>query len=204
MKNFLKNYFTPDEQKILIFLLIFGFLGISLKFWGLKIADKKNLNPDSLKLSQDYKIKVDLRVASETILTSIPGIGPKKAKQIVEYREKYGFKSKTDLMNIKGIGKKTYARLEDYFFDFGDNKNDLQVKKTSDNSSNKKINVNTATYDQLLSVKGIGPKKAKDILDLRKKLGGKYSSLEQLTQIKGIGKKTIEKLKKYLMVGKNE
>ena len=205
MKKFLKNYLTPDEQKILIFLLIFGFLGISLKFWGLKIEEAKTDTPDVQELSKDYKIKIDLRTANEKILTSIPGIGPKKAKQIVEYRDKFGFNSKADLMKIKGIGKKTYERLEDYFIDFGEeeiiqkkSKRKI-VKKTSETSQ--KIDLNKATYEELISLKGIGPKKAENILALKKSLGGKFTSVEQLTQIKGIGKKTVEKLKKYLFVG---
>ena len=62
------------------------------------------------------------------------------------------------------------------------------------------INLNTATYEDLISIKGIGPKKAKDILELRKALGGRFTDIKQLTQIKGIGDKTVEKLKKFITV----
>ena len=194
MKNFFRNYLTPDEQKILLFLLVFGFLGISLKFWGLKLENKKYLNADSLKTIKN--IKIDLLTADKKLLMTVPGIGKKKAEQIIEYRNKYGFSSKKDLMKIKGIGEKTYKKLESYFIDF----NNEATKKDTFITHSKKININTATYKDLISIKGIGPKKAKDILNLRKNLGGKFKNLNQLTQIKGIGKKTIEKLEKYLMV----
>jgi len=60
-----------------------------------------------------------------------------------------------------------------------------------------KININTATAEQLTSLKGIGPKKAQAIIEFRKK-NGKFKKLEDLMLVKGIGKKTFEKIKPYL------
>ncbi len=201
MKNFLKNYFTPDEQKILIFLLIFGFLGISLKFWGMKIEDKKlSADFDSLKAKNHKIIKVDIRTANKELLTSIPGIGPKKAEQIINYRNKVGFEKTSDITKIKGIGQKTYLKLKKYLVDFNEQNKNSQDAINKKIDMQKKINLNEATYEDLISIKGIGPKKAKAILQLKEKLGGKFKDLNQLTEIKGIGKKTVEKLKNYLTV----
>jgi competence protein ComEA len=45
---------------------------------------------------------------AETISAELKGIGPSKAKAIVEYREKYGpFKSLEDLTLVSGIGART-------------------------------------------------------------------------------------------------
>lgn len=60
-----------------------------------------------------------------------------------------------------------------------------------------KININTASAEQLTSLKGIGPKKAQAIIEFRKK-NGKFKKLEDLMLVKGIGKKTFEKIKPYL------
>ncbi|BBB32271.1 competence protein ComEA [Thermotomaculum hydrothermale] len=60
-----------------------------------------------------------------------------------------------------------------------------------------KININTASVDQLIKLKGIGPKKAKAIVEFRKK-NGKFKKLEDLMLVKGIGKKTFEKIKPFL------
>lgn len=55
---------------------------------------------------------VDLNTASKEELTSVKGIGPKKAAAIVEYRKKNGsFKSVDDLNNVHGFGDKTVAKL---------------------------------------------------------------------------------------------
>ena len=59
-------------------------------------------------------VSVDLNMASEQQLEQLPGIGPKKAGAIVELRKKRPFSRLTQLMEIRGIGKKTLERLKPY------------------------------------------------------------------------------------------
>ena len=55
---------------------------------------------------------VNLNTASEAELDAIKGIGPGKAKAIVEYRDKNGpFKTVDDLKKVKGFGEKSLAKL---------------------------------------------------------------------------------------------
>ncbi|NRD75902.1 helix-hairpin-helix domain-containing protein [Bacillus sp. BRMEA1] len=64
--------------------------------------------------SSQNQAKVNLNKADETQLQTLPGIGPAKAKMILDYRDKSGpFKSIEDLKNISGIGDKTYEKLKD-------------------------------------------------------------------------------------------
>jgi len=42
----------------------------------------------------------------------LPGIGEKTAQQIIEFRKQNKFKSKEDLLKIKGFGKKKLQRIE--------------------------------------------------------------------------------------------
>lgn len=57
---------------------------------------------------------ININTASQSELESLPGIGAVMARRIIEYREKYGsLKRKEDLLNIKGIGPKTFAELKD-------------------------------------------------------------------------------------------
>ena len=60
------------------------------------------------------------------------------------------------------------------------------------------VRLNSATADQLTQVRGIGPKTAKDIIDKRTELGGKFTSIDQLLQVKGIKQKRLEKMKPFL------
>jgi competence protein ComEA len=57
---------------------------------------------------------VNLNVADEAALELLPGIGETKAKRIVEYRHGHPFRRVEDLVKVKGIGKKTLARLKPY------------------------------------------------------------------------------------------
>jgi competence protein ComEA len=56
---------------------------------------------------------VNLNTASASQLEAVPGIGPKMAQRIVEYRQKNGaFKKIEELMNVKGIGEKSFLKLK--------------------------------------------------------------------------------------------
>ena len=57
---------------------------------------------------------ININTASQAELESLQGIGPAKAKAIVEYREKNGsFASVDDLKKISGIGSGTIKQLRD-------------------------------------------------------------------------------------------
>ncbi|MDT0582701.1 ComEA family DNA-binding protein [Brumicola blandensis] len=62
--------------------------------------------------SMEYKININTADASE--LTALPGVGQKKAEEIVKYRELNGeFKSVDELVNVKGIGVKMVAKISE-------------------------------------------------------------------------------------------
>ncbi|MDO4953287.1 MAG: ComEA family DNA-binding protein [Synergistaceae bacterium] len=63
-----------------------------------------------------------------------------------------------------------------------------------------KINVNTASHEELESVNGIGPKMASLIIDYRRE-NGNFSRLEDLLLVKGIGPKKYEKIRDRLTIG---
>lgn len=63
------------------------------------------------------------------------------------------------------------------------------------------ININTASSADLQQVPGIGPSTAQKILDTRKSYGA-FKSVDDLLAIRGIGPKKLEKMRKYLTVGK--
>jgi competence ComEA-like helix-hairpin-helix protein len=63
------------------------------------------------------------------------------------------------------------------------------------------ININTADSTQLQLVPGIGPSTAEKILQMRKSYGA-FKSVNELMAIRGLGPKRLEKMRKYLTVGK--
>jgi competence protein ComEA len=67
------------------------------------------------------------------------------------------------------------------------------------NKETDKINLNTATLAELETLEGLGPTKAKAIIQYRGEHGG-FQSVDELLQVSGIGEKTLERIKEKLFV----
>ena len=61
------------------------------------------------------------------------------------------------------------------------------------------VNINTCTFEELLSVNGIGEAKASAIIEYRNVIG-EYTSLEQIKNISGIGDGVYNQIAPYLCV----
>ena len=58
------------------------------------------------------KEQVNINTADQTSLETLPNIGPSKAQAIIQFREENGsFTQKEQLMEVPGIGQRTYDRL---------------------------------------------------------------------------------------------
>ena len=58
------------------------------------------------------------------------------------------------------------------------------------------VNINTATAAELELLPGIGPAKARAILDVRRQKGG-FESLDELEEVKGIGPMALERMRPF-------
>lgn len=59
--------------------------------------------------------KIPLNRADQAMLEKLPGIGPAKAEAIIAYREEHGdFKDVNELLNVSGIGPKTFEKLKEH------------------------------------------------------------------------------------------
>lgn len=64
----------------------------------------------------------------------------------------------------------------------------------------KKININTASVEELQKIPRIGPKVAQRIIDFRKE-HGKFKRIEEIMKVRGIGERTFERIKNFITVG---
>ena len=62
------------------------------------------------------------------------------------------------------------------------------------------VNINTASAEELTTIKGIGSAKAQAIVDHREK-NGTFESVDDLTLVRGIGDKMLERLRPHVTVG---
>ena len=92
-------------RMVMVVLLILG-LGVVAQ-----ASQERPRTPPAAKASASGP--VNLNTASVTQLETLPGIGKSTAERILEYREKSGgFKKIEDLMNVRGIGEKSFLKLK--------------------------------------------------------------------------------------------
>ena len=87
-----RSYFTLNMLALMLIISFSGFSGMAFASEG----------------------KMDLNATNTKQLQQLPGIGKGLAKRIVEYRTTNGpFKNVEELVKVKGIGKKTFAKMKE-------------------------------------------------------------------------------------------
>jgi competence protein ComEA len=72
-------------------------------------------------------------------------------------------------------------------------------EKSDSALQSEKVNINTANLKTLTALKGIGPERAKNIIDYRTK-NGNFKSIEDLKKVKGIGDKIFSQISSLIRV----
>ena len=117
----LSRFFTPSETRVILFITIAISMGSIVKFvkagFGQDVQIERVNNIDSVDNNISSKIafsKVNINTADAKELSRLPKIGEIRANEIIDYRVANGnFKSKSEIINVQGIGKKTFELLED-------------------------------------------------------------------------------------------
>ncbi|UHA74221.1 ComEA family DNA-binding protein [Paenibacillus sp. 481] len=95
-----------------------GLQASGAKTSGVQTSDvqiEKNGKLPVAEASDQNDRRININEADEQQLTTLPGIGPSKAKAIIAYRDKHGsFQSVDELDKVKGIGSKMLAKLREH------------------------------------------------------------------------------------------
>lgn len=145
--------------------------------------------------------RLNINTATEEELMTLPGVTRMVAQNIVEYREYIGgFKKVEDLALVSGVGA---AKLEQVKFEIcvsskgnsaQHSPSSLRKDQNLDHLSATKININTATPAQLMSIRGITEKIAHSIVEYRKE-HGPFKSIEDLVKMDCINSSFLDKIR---------
>lgn len=149
------------------------------------IDNSKNTDPNAFKL-KSFEQKIDLNTATAQDLQKVNGIGPKLSENIIKYRNKFkgGFISEIQLQDIYGLSPEVIERI----------KNDFAVKTPR---IIEKINLNTATREQLVTIQHIDYEIAHYIIEQRTLREG-FKSFDELLRVKNFPIQKFEIIKLYL------
>ena len=148
-------------------------------------------------------ILVNLNTATAEELDAVPGIGPARAESIVAYRTQNGpFRTVRDLESVSGIGPRNIEPMLPYLTVDGTTMVTLSGGGVTDPAREASversppaieaatvaalINLNTATAEELESLKGIGPTLAARIVTYREEYGP-FQTVEDVMRVSGIG-----------------
>jgi competence protein ComEA len=142
--------------------------------------------------------RVDINNAAKEVIVTLPGVGPKLADQIIAGRP---YKTIDELDRVKGIGPKKLAQIRPHVFIMPMRAQAPIGRLAVPNQTAQagveiaRININTASQQELEKLPGVGPKRALAIIAARP-----FQKPEDITKVQGLGKASYEKLKNQITV----
>ena len=103
-------------KKINLLLAVVFTLVLGLAILPVEGMAKSSKSADATSAAQTQLTqKININTADVTMLSQLPGIGPKTAEKITAFRTEHGqFKSLDDLTQVKGIGSKKLVKIMPY------------------------------------------------------------------------------------------
>ena len=175
--------------------------------------DKKDNNTDNKYYKVDikgeivnpgiYELKIDSRVID--VINAAGGLTENADTSVINLSKKindemviiiYSREQVKDFEKTKEIEKQVLDKCSE--LDENSLKNDACID-SSNNKHTGKVNINTASLEELMSLTGIGEAKAKDIIKYREDNGG-FKTIEDLLKVSGIGDNTFASIKENITV----
>lgn len=111
---------TPRQRTALLVILV-GILGYCSIRYALNSSYVSNPQPDEPARARELADRIDPNTADADELAALPTLGEKRAKAIVEYRERFGasatkpvFVEPSDMLRIRGIGAATLDQIRPF------------------------------------------------------------------------------------------
>ncbi|WP_452601568.1 ComEA family DNA-binding protein [Pontimicrobium sp. MEBiC06410] len=155
--------------------------------WVKNPKPRANFSKTNQRTLKDNYEKIDLSTATAIQLQKIYGIGEKLSERIIKYRTKNkGFIALIELQEIYGLSPEVIENIKERCV--------IKLPKKA-----VKLNVNTATRDELVTIKYIDYEIAHNIIEERTLREG-FKSIDELTKVKDFPIKKIEIIRLYLTI----
>ena len=161
---------------------------------------KKNSYTDNINLSKKVKDEMVIYIFSNSEISKIKELSNCVCEDIYVYKE---------CEDDKNLGnEENNSKLEENITNTNDeiikNSTTTKIIETTekiDTTTKIKypININLASVEELLNIKGLGEKKASSIIKYREEHGN-YESIENIKKVDGIGDKLFESIKEFITV----
>ena len=211
-----------NKKKIIISIILIILMIILITIYIINTNEKEeiDLNIILLENSEEENVEITNEIyEEEKIAVHIIGevkkegiIYLEEGSRVADAIEKAGGEtkeadlSKINLAYILQDGEKIYVpnkndETAEYITKENGNNLISEGNNTSNNlkGENDKVNINTATLNELDSLPGIGPSTAQKIIDYREE-NGNFKTIEDLQNVKGIGDAKFEEIKEKIIV----
>ena len=141
-----------------------------------------------------YTLKENSRISDAIDLAGGLREDADTSKINLAYHLEDGMKINIPSINDKNENENLYITSE-----MGIENNDKANSDENEEVSNKKVNINTATKEELDTLPGIGESTAQKIINYRKE-NGKFSSIEEIKEVSGIGESKFENIKELICI----
>ena len=211
-----------NKKKIIISIILIILIIILITIYIINTNEKEeiDLNIILLENSEEENVEITNEIhEEEKIAVHIIGevkkegiIYLEEGSRVADAIEKAGGEtkeadlSKINLAYILQDGEKIYVpnkndNITEYITIENGNNLITEGNNTSNNlkGENDKVNINTATLNELDSLPGIGPSTAQKIIDYREE-NGNFKTIEDLQNVKGIGDAKFEEIKDKIIV----
>ena len=216
-----------NKKKIIISIAIIAILIILITIYIINTNEKEEIDLNIILLENDEKkkneenIEITNEINEEENKIAVHIIGEVKKEGIIYLAKgsrvadaikkaggetKEADLSKINLAYLVKDGEKIYVpnkndEIAEYITKENGNNLITEENNTSNNlkGENDKVNINTATLNELDSLPGIGPSTAQKIIDYREE-NGNFKTIEDLQNVKGIGDAKYEEIKDKIIV----
>jgi len=178
------------------------------------MRNKEKFKTEYIEIEKNTVRKININAATVEKLATLPGIGEKIAKNIINYRLKFGeFKSIEDLLNVPRISVKIFEKIKGFVMvederNKQETENIIQLQESTETvtspvvkleqeslelTEKDKININEADFQQLVEI-GFTTIQSQNILRFKNK-NGLFSVVEDLLKVPGISEKILNEVK---------